>query len=334
MSACRLQRRVAFLGTGKAVPTEVLEAAELDGRLGLPPGESERVTWIRRRHVATTETASGLAAAACREALGEAGLAWEEIDCLVCASATMDQALPYNAAMVHAELGPHPRRLATLDIGASCLSFLHAVDLMSLAIETGRYRNVLVVSSDIASFTIDYRDLRENGIFGDGAAAAVLGPAPEGVTSRLLAVHSATLPEGVDYCRIRSGGSRYHRRGHPGHSEALFEMRGRPLFALVARHLPGFVDELLAAAGTDRGEIDLLIPHQASRQALDHVAAMLGFDDGRLVDIFGTHGNQVGASLPTALHHAIRDHGLGRGRKALLLGSGAGVSLGGIVFEY
>ncbi|HEY1048854.1 MAG TPA: 3-oxoacyl-[acyl-carrier-protein] synthase III C-terminal domain-containing protein, partial [Prosthecobacter sp.] len=216
----------------------------------------------------------------------------------------------------------------------SCLSFLQALDLMSFAIVAGRHSTVLIVSADISTFTIDRGNLRENGIFGDGAAAAVLRQTSAGGTSRILASRSLTLPEGVDFCRIRSGGSRFHRRGFPEHSEALFEMRGRQLFALVGRHLPAFVEELLTEAGVKREDLALLIPHQASRQALDHVAAMLGFDDGRMVDVFGEFGNQVGASLPTALHFAIKRHGLKRGDKSLLLGTGAGVSMGGIIFEY
>jgi 3-oxoacyl-[acyl-carrier-protein] synthase-3 len=61
---------------------------------------------------------------------------------------------------------------------------------------------------------------------------------------------------------------------------------------------------------------------------------MLGFDDGRMVDVFARYGNQVGASLPTALHFAIHRYGLKRGAKVLLLGSGAGVTIGGIVLVY
>ncbi|MGV3662576.1 MAG: 3-oxoacyl-[acyl-carrier-protein] synthase III C-terminal domain-containing protein [Prosthecobacter sp.] len=327
-------RHVAVLGTGVAVPAGVLTAAELDAQISLPAGESLRITGIRQRHITVHETAAQLAAEACHRALADACLEWADVDCLVCASATMDQALPYNAAMVLAEMEPHPRRITTLDIGASCLSFLQALDLMSFAIVAGRHHTVLVVSADIATFTIDRGNLRENGIFGDGAAAAVLRATAESGTSRILASRSLTLPEGVDFCRIRSGGSRFHRRGFPEHSEALFEMRGRQLFALVGRHLPAFVEDLLAEAGVKREELALLIPHQASRQALDHVAAMLSFDDGRMVDVFAEFGNQVGASLPTALHFAIKRHGLRRGEKALLLGTGAGVSMGGIVFEY
>lgn len=327
-------RPVSILGTGVAVPEGVLSAAALDAELGLPAGESERVTGIRQRHISVNETASQLAARACHAALMAAGVTWAEVDCLVCASGTMDQALPYNAAMLHAELGQHPKRITTLDIGASCLSFLQAVDLTSFALCAGRFETVLIASADISTFTTDRSNLRENGIFGDGAAAAVLRCTPDGLSSRILASRSMTLPEGVDFCRIRSGGSRWHRRGFPEHSEAVFEMKGKQLFALVGRHMPEFVDGLLAEAGVEKSDIALFIPHQASRQALDHVAKMLGFNDGRMVDVYGDFGNQVGASLPTALHFAIQSRGLQRGQKALLLGSGAGVSLGGIVIEY
>lgn len=324
---------IVIAGTGCAVPEAVLTAAELDERLGLTVGESFRLTGVAKRYYSVREIAAQLAATAVRAALRDAGMRWSDIDCLVCASATMDQALPYNAAMVLAEMNADTHRIATLDVGASCLSFLQAMDVMSCAISMGRYQNVVIVSADISTFTTDYRNLRENGIFGDGAAAAVLRRGEKGA-SRIHAVRSITLPEGVEFCQIRSGGSRFHRRGFPEHSGALFEMRGRQLFALVARELPGFVDELLQKAGVRREELALLIPHQASRQALDHVAKMLGFDDGRMVDVFGEFGNQVGASLPTALHFAIHRYGLQRGQKALLLGTGAGVSIGGIVFTY
>lgn len=326
---------VTLAGTGVAVPARVLAADELDCRLGLAPGESFRITGIRRRHTAVGETASQLAAGALRDALDSAGMSWEEMDCLICASGTMDQALPYNAAMVLAEMPEtRSRRKASLDIGASCLSFLQAVDLAACAMAAGRYRNVAIVSADITSFSTDCRNLRENGIFGDGAAAAILRPSRANEPSRILATRSRTFPEGVDFCQMRSGGSRFHRRGSLAHAEALFEMRGRPLFALVARELPRFVEELLGESGLSRDEIDWFIPHQASRQALDHVIKRLGFDDGRAVDVFAEFGNQVAAALPTALHFAVSRHGMKRGDKALLLGTGAGVSIGGMVLIY
>ena len=53
-----------------------------------------------------------------------------------------------------------------------------------------------------------------------------------------------------------------------------------------------------------------------------------------MIDIYADHGNQVAASLPSALDAAIASGRLKRGDTALLLGSGAGVSLGGVVMRY
>ena len=329
-----LSRKVTILGTGVAVPSTILTAEELDRKLGIPAGESYRVTRIQKRHIVSPgQTAANLAAAAVKNALKNARLRWEDIDCLVCASATMDQALPYNAAMVMAEM-PLRNNITTMDIGASCLSFLQAVDMVSCSIEIGRFKTVLIVSADISSFTTDFRNLSENGIFGDGAAAAILSQTPPGKRSRILATNSITLPQGVEYCRIRSGGSRYHRRGNDLHAQAVFEMDGRRVFCLARREVPQFVDKLLKDAGVQQKDIALFIPHQASQQSITYMSRKLGFADGRCVEVFSEFGNQVGASLPTALHYAIERYELQRGQIGLLLGSGAGVSVGGIVFEY
>ncbi len=92
-------------------------------------------------------------------------------------------------------------------------------------------------------------------------------------------------------------------------------MKGRAVFALVARELPRFVEGLLAEAGVTMDEIDLVAPHQASHTALQHVVKLLGIDAAKMVNVYPTHGNQVGASLPTALHHGLDRHAVARGSK-------------------
>ena len=111
-------------------------------------------------------------------------------------------------------------------------------------------------------------------------------------------------------------------------------MKPRPLYALVARELPGFVARLLGKAGVGMDEIDLVVPHQASHLGLQHLQRLLGIDRERMVNISATHGNQVGASLPTALHYGLSGGKVARGSKILLLGSGAGVTIGGMVLIY
>jgi len=328
-------RPVRILGTGAARPDRRVESAEIDARLGFPAGTVQRRSGVRARFVETERSASELAAHAARQAICSARLTLADIDCVVAASASMDQAMPYNAALIHRELGLGGSGIPALDVGASCLGFLAAVDTLSWPIAAAHYRRVLIVASDIASCALDWSDLNASAIFGDGAAAAVLGPADES-PSCLLASGFATYSEGAHFCEIRGCGSRHPPSRANGDYAALglFRMDGPAVFQLVARHIDAFVSDLLARAGVDRRDLTLLVPHQASHLGLRHVMRRLGIERDRVVDIYAEHGNQVAASLPTALDAAIRSARLKRGDTALLLGSGAGVSLGGIVLRY
>jgi 3-oxoacyl-[acyl-carrier-protein] synthase III len=276
----------------------------------------------------------------------------------------MDQAMPCNAALIHRELGLGASGVAAFDINASCLGFLAALDTLSWPLLAGRYRRVLIVAADIASCALDWTELGASAIFGDGAAAAVIGRErdPDATTPGILASAFATYSEGAHLCEIRAGGSRHHpsRSGQDVTSAAAsdrasgtstisigatgrpvdyltlaqFRMDGQAVFHLVARHLDEFVDALVRGAGLGRDDLTLVIPHQASHLGLRYLTRRLGFARDRVVNIYADHGNQVSASLPSALHAAIRGGRLRRGDTALLLGSGAGVSLGGIVLRY
>jgi 3-oxoacyl-[acyl-carrier-protein] synthase-3 len=318
-----------------ALPTEELTSEELDRRLGLASGTVFKRTGVRRRFV-ETRSAAALGAEAAQQALAAAGLGLADVDCLIAASGTPDQAMPSNSALLHRALGLSDLGIPAFDIGASCLSFLVALDTAACLIDSGRYRRILIVSSDIASCGLDWSKLEASGIFGDGAAAAVVGPAEAGAGSALLASSFATISEGAHTCEIPGGGSRHHpgRIDGPYLPLTLFRMDGKAVFRLAAERLPGFLDDLLAAARLTLTEIPIVIPHQASLHALQYLRRRFGLRREQVIDIFADRGNQVGASLPSALHEAIVSGRLRRGDPALLVGTGAGVQVGGMVIRY
>jgi len=330
-------RPLRLLGSGVAGALEALPSSAIDARLGLPAGSVEKRSGVRVRGVETRRSAAELGAAAAREALAAAALELADVDLLMAASATMDQAMPCNAALIHHELGPAARGLPAFDVGASCLGFLVALDTAAALIAAGRYRRVLIVASDIASCGLDWSHLEASAIFGDGGAAFIVdgGNCATTVPAGLLAAAFATYSEGAHFCEIRGGGSRYHpsRIDEPFAPLARFRMDGQAVFRLAARHLGDFIDALLARAGLQRGAIDLVVPHQASRHGLDFLRRLLRLPAARIVDIFATHGNQVAASLPSALHAAHAGGRLQAGMNVLLIGTGAGVSLGGLVLR-
>ena len=329
-------RGIRICGTGVAVPEQVLTSEEIDRRFGLPVGTVFKRYGVRSRHRTVHESAASLAARACEAALAQADMRWSDIDCLVAASATMDQALPYNAALILATLGERANRIAAFDVGASCLSFLVALDTLSYLVESGRYRNVMIVSADIATFSLDWSTLGESAIFGDGAAAAIIRKSAQGEPSAILASRIETYPEGANYCYIKAGGSRYHPRRLSESIDplSLFHMDGPRLFRTVSRELPRFVTQLMDGAGLTLDALRVVVPHQASRLALDHLARRLHIEAARVVDILADSGNQVAASLPSALHHAIVADRLERGDPIMLIGTGAGLTIGGTVMVY
>lgn len=329
-------RRVSIQGTGRASAQRIVSSSELDSRLQLTVGTIERICGVRQRSVASVhETAASLGAIAAQNALAAAGLELCNIDLIVCASGTQDQGMPCNAALLHRELGLGSSGVPAMDINASCLGFIAALDALSWPLIAGRYKRILLVCADIASCGLDWKEIGVSGIFGDGAAAIVLGTC-EGQSSGIIASCLKTYSEGSSLCEIRAGGSRYHpsRITEPFEPLTHFAMQGKAVFRLATQYLPGLVDDLLDQAGMTLQQIDWIIPHQASRQSLDHAVKRLGFDVRKVVDIFSDHGNQIAASLPTALDIAIRDQRIRRGHHILFVGTGAGLSLGGMVLEY
>lgn len=276
------------------------------------------------------DTTSGMAAAAAEHALAAAGWRAGELDALIGASSVMEQPIPGTAALIGARLGASG--VAAFDVNATCLSGLLALDLAVTGIAAGRWSRVLVAGADLPSRAVDPEDAELSGVFGDGAAALAI----EEGGHELLASRFETHGEHAALCALEAGGTRLDPRGDRDAflAAARFRMAGPALYRATARLFPPFLDKLLAEAGVTPADLDLVIPHQASRPALDHLRRVLGVDAERVVDLFDAHGNQVASSLPHALHRACEDGRLRPGSTALLVGSAAGISLGGMVVRW
>jgi len=330
-------RNIRILGTGHVLPKNRVLSSEIDQRQGFPIGKTEKVGGVFQRHFAAAdETAACLAAAAARRALDAAGLTLDDIDCLVATSATMDQGMPSNAALVHAELGLSQSGIPAFDINASCLGFLAALDSLTWMLQAGGYKRILLVAADLASCGLNWDDLESSSIFGDGAAAAILAKSDDTGGSKIFASSLKTYSEGVHYCEIPAGGSRYHPTRITQEFSPLtkFHMDGKKVFRLASQIMPDFISQLLQASGKTLTDIDWFVPHQASQLAIHHLTRRLNVAPEKVIDIFANHGNQVAASLPTALNIGIRDGRIKRGQLLLLIGTGAGLSMGGVVMEY
>ncbi len=325
-------RSIKIMGTGKYLPGKTIYSEDLDREKGRKPGFTEKRYGISKRHYVDKECASDMAVRAIHNALGQSGLTLDDVDCLIAASGTMEQAIPYNAANVHAKLKPQ-RPIEAFDVNMTCMSFLKALDLASFYIKASHYRNIVICSSEVASIGIDFNCPDTSPIFADGAAAVIVGPASEGERAGVIASRFETHSEGADLCRILGAGTKFHPRKVRGDYEryCLFEMNGKELYRFAIEILPGFIQRLLNGTGLTMQDIDWVVPHQPSHQGLKYIRKKIGALPEQFINIFSEHGNQVAVSLPTAFHELRERYPVKPGDKVLLLGVSAGVSWGGML---
>jgi 3-oxoacyl-[acyl-carrier-protein] synthase-3 len=318
---------VSILTTGKALPLNRISAEQLDHVHRRPSGYTYRHGGVRHRHFASShESQTELAALAVRDALTRAQMNSSDIDLLISASGVQQQALPGNACFISQHLGLKPG-VPAFDINASCLSFLVAFHTAAIMLAQGAYRRIAIAAADLPSRGLDWEDRESSLIFGDGAAAVILekGDGTRGIHAYRL----ETYPEGRAYCEVRAGGTRIDHRNDLDPRNYLFRMNGKAVFKLAGKVLPAFMQAL----NVDMGTVDIVVPHQASHLGMAHMAKKLDIGDDKIVNIYGEHGNQVAASIPTALHEAIVSGRAGQGRRALLIGTAAGLSLGAMVLD-
>lgn len=320
---------IKIIATGVALPPDKLEAAELDKRLNKPIGYSfKRSGILYRYHADNHLQQANLAAKAIDDALIRCDIAAKSIDLLISACALPVQALPYTAAHI-LKASSLPKTIASFDVNASCVSFIGALQVAAGLLNTGVYKRIAIVSADLASRGLDWQDEESSLIFGDGAACAIVeqGDGRSGILSCLLETHTT----GIDLCEIRGGGSRRNLRTGMDDSDYLFRMKGKPLFRLASSLIEPYLTRLLNQANLTLSDIATVIPHQASHLSLEHMRKRLNVTNEALIDIYRFRGNQVSASIPSALHEAIITQRFNPGEPAMLIGTAAGLTLGGMI---
>jgi 3-oxoacyl-[acyl-carrier-protein] synthase III len=328
---------VKISGWGAYAPRTRVTSQDLDLRLGLATGTIAREHGITVRGVAAPdETSSIMAAHAARAALARAG--WEDgaFDVLIGGCGVMEQPIPSTSILIQHELGLGRSGIQAFDVNQTCLSFVAALDVAAMGIATGRWRRALIASADIASAGLDPANVKVQAIFGDGAAALAIeavdatagGPA-------ILASRSESYGEGHHLATLRAGGTRL--RVEDGYAALVagskFHMDAFGIFKAAARRLPKLLEATLAQAGITRDDLDLVICHQASAPGVAHVERLFAPDSARVINIFATHGNQIAASIPTVLAHALETGRAKTGDLVLLLGTAAGISASAMVLR-
>ncbi|MEQ8415599.1 MAG: ketoacyl-ACP synthase III [Imperialibacter sp.] len=327
-------RPFKIVGVGYCLPSKCVHSQEMEKELGLPAGWIYKYSGVEKRHIATTESNSWLGAEALKKAMQSAELQPKDLGCLIAASATFDYPLPNKASMIKHELGWHHTEVGCIDIDTTCLSFVTALDYASRLLNDSDCRHVAIVSAEIASKGLNPEHKETFSLFGDAAAAIIVSFDDTGESG--LVKHSmVTYAEGAEHTIIRGGGNKFFFKDHPYDATLhSFSMEGKKLLKLAMQKVPEFAEKFFCKIGLTIGEVDLIIPHQASKSGLMLLDSLLGGKKDKVVNNLANYGNCIAASIPLALTEAIETRRLKKGDSCLLIGTAAGFSVGGLLFKF
>ncbi|MBA4092210.1 ketoacyl-ACP synthase III [Sphingobium sp. 3R8] len=319
-------RRSILLGTGSALPVRAVSNAELAQTVDTSDEWIVERTGIRNRYIAGEgETTASLAADAARQAIEAAGIAAQDIDLIILATATPDQTFPAAATKVQAALGIDD--CVAFDVAAVCSGFLYAVTVADSMIRSGAANRALVIGSETFSRILDWEDRTTCVLFGDGAGAVVLG-----------AEESADGARGILAAKLHADGRHnqlLYVDGGPSTTQTVgkLRMRGQEVFRHAVVNLASVLREVMDIAGLTTDEIDWLVPHQANARILDATARKLKLSPDRVVVTVDRHANTSAASVPLALDHAVRDGRIKAGDLVVLEAMGGGFTWGACVLR-
>ncbi|MBU2339720.1 MAG: beta-ketoacyl-ACP synthase III [Alphaproteobacteria bacterium] len=264
--------------------------------------------------------------AAARDALARAGREPGDVDAVLCAASNMQRPYPAMAIEIQQALGIDG---FAFDMNVACSSATFGIQTAADYIRAGNARSVLVVSPEITSGHLNWRDRDSHFIFGDVATAvlvedAALAPAEHWdiLGTRLKTVFSNNIRNNFGYLN----------RAHPETADApdkLFVQEGRKVFKEVVPMVAQMIVEEAERLSIDPQGLRRLWLHQANagmnrliaQRVLGHEAS-----EDESPTVLDTYGNTSSAGSIIAFH--LNGEDLQPGDTGLICSFGAGYSAG------
>lgn len=285
-----------------------------------------RKTGIEQR-VYTERSLEDISLEAARAALEKSGRRAEEIGAVLFCSCTSARTMPAVSAWISAQLGMLQTH-ASCDILAACAGLSYGVSEAVRLLQESEHP-VLVIGGE--KFSDKVGTMRASRmLFGDAAAALVIGPAPPGQAPDIEVFQ--TYASGP-VCEVDA-----IVWPNPDFDNDL-TVYGPDVKALVKRYLRQMVEELRALPGPDGSPgslldaVELVVPHQANKTMVADIAQETGIARERLYFNIEHVGNTSSASIPVALHDAIRAGVIDRPTRVFAPGFGAGATAGYVVMR-
>lgn len=329
-------QRSTILGVGHYTPSKVVTNADLAKLMTTSDEWIVQRTGIKERRFIEESGigASDLAVPAAKMALEHAGLEAKDIDAIIFATLSPDFNFPGSGCFLGHKLGMPG--VPALDVRNQCSGFLYGLSIADAWVRAGMYKRILLVGAEVHSTGIDLTDRGRDVavLFGDGAGAAIIGPATDenqGLKSIILHADgsgakdlwteipaSAYAPTRVTKEQLDEG------RQFPS-------MNGKQVFRWATEKMPAVAKDAMDRAGVTADQIDLFVPHQANLRINQMVGAKLGIPEAKTVANIEKYGNTTAATIPLGLSEAWREGRCKRGSNVLMAAFGSGYTWAGAV---
>ncbi|KMN46909.1 ketoacyl-ACP synthase III [Bacillus cereus] len=306
---------VGILGIGRYVPEKVVTNHDLEKIVDTSDEWIRTRTGIAERRIADdTIDTSYMAVEASKKALEDAGVSGEDIDLILVATVTPDRSFPAVACVIQEAIGA--KHAAAMDLSAACAGFMYGMITAQQFIQTGTYKNILVVGSDKLSKIVDWNDRNTAVLFGDGAGAIVMGAVSEG--------------KGILSFELGADGS----GGKHLYQDEYVMMNGREVFKFAVRQLGDSCLRVLEKAGLTKEDVDFLVPHQANIRIMESARERLNLPKEKMSMTIEKFGNTSASSIPIAMVEELQNGRIQDGDLIILVGFGGGLTWGAVALRW
>lgn len=310
-----------ILGYGKSLPNKIVSNDDLSKLVETSDEWIIQRTGIRNRRISDVNT-SVLASQAALEAINDAQIDKDDIDLIICATMTADNATPSVACLVQKELGLE--NATAFDINGACTGFIYALKVVEGLLKLN-HKKALVIGSEVMSKIIDFTDRNTCILFGDGAGAVVVEKGEDAFfftkskgNFDVLYAEGTSLNTDLDVKEITGG---------------FLYMDGREVFKFAIRAMEEAILKVLEEANLTIDDIDMIIPHQANQRIISNVAKRMKIDESKFFMNLEEYGNTSAASVAIALTEAKKQNVIKEKDKVILVGFGAGLTWGSTLIE-
>jgi 3-oxoacyl-[acyl-carrier-protein] synthase III len=330
-----MSRRIAAKITGVAgyVPPRVLTNADLEKMVDTTNEWILERVGIRERHLADKGVAaSDLAVEAVKKLQAKHPFDLQEVDLIVVGTVTPDMMYPSTACLVQDKLGI--KNTWGFDVSAGCSGFLYSLNIGTKFVESGKYKKVLVIGSDVNSSMTDFTDRAVCIIFGDGAGAVMLEPAEEGEEG--IIDHVAQVEGAGGQFLYMPGGGSLNPASHETVDKKMHYIHqdGKNVFKYAVKKMAEMTERILEKNGLSGKDVDCFIAHQANQRIIAATAERLGMPMDKVIINIDRYGNTTAGTLPLAMQTALEDGKLKKGDLVMLAAVGAGFTSGATLVRW